>query len=96
MNFDFKKIRRPSTRDGSLIRILKSPTIMAFGISTIFLSSDPNEKCDRIKLLLQEKHAGNNSDIINKEINAIVDKLLRYKCIFKKQHKQCFLKCNLL
>ena len=34
------------------------------GVSkTLFLSSDPDEFCDRIKLLLPEKHAGNNSDI---------------------------------
>ena len=39
---------------------------------------------DIIKLLLQEKHAGNNSDIINEEIIALVDKLLEYKCISKK------------
>ena len=32
---------------------------------TIFLSSDTNEFCDRIKLLLQEKQAGISSDIIN-------------------------------
>ena len=51
--------------------------------------------CDRLKLLLQEKHAGNNSDIINEEIVAIVDKLLEYKCISKKQHKQILIKCNL-
>ena len=70
---------------------------MASGISkTIFLSSDPDELCDRLKLLLQEKQAGNNSDIINDEIVAIVDKLLEYKCIIKKQHKQILIKCNLL
>ena len=53
---------------------------------TIILSSDPNELCDRLKLLLQEKHAGNNSDINNDEIVAIVDKLLEYRCISRKQH----------
>ena len=34
---------------------------------TIFLSSDPNELCNRLKLLLQEKQAGNISDIIIQE-----------------------------
>ena len=62
---------------------------------TIFLSSDPDELCNRLKLLLQEKHAGNNSDIINHEIIAIVYKLLEDKCISKKQHKQILIKCNL-
>ena len=71
--------------------------VSASGVSkTIFLSSDRDELCERLKLLLQEKHAGNNSDIINQEIVAIVDKLLEYKCITKKQHKQILYKCNLL
>ena len=71
--------------------------VSASGIlKTIFLSSDPNELCNRLKLLLQKKQAGNNSDIINDEIVAIVDKLLEYKCISKKEHKQILFKCNLL
>ena len=71
--------------------------VSASGISkTIFLSSNPNELCDRLKLLLQEKHAGNNSDIINEEIVVIIDKLLEYKCITKKQHRQILIKCKLL
>ena len=97
MNYDIKSTGRPSTRHNSMIRLLDQPAIMASGISkTIILSSDPNELCDRLKLLLQEKHAGNNSNIINDEIIAIVDKLLEYKCISKKQHKQILIKCNLL
>ena len=97
MNYDIKSTGRPSTRHNSMIRLLDQPAIMASGFSkTIILSSDPNELCDRLKLLLQEKHAGNNSDIINDEIVAIVDKLLEYKCISKKQHKQILIKCNLL
>ena len=97
MNYDTKSTGRPSTRHTSIIKIVESPAIMASGISkTIILSSDPNEICDRLKLLLQEKHAGNNSDIINDEIVAIVDNLLEYKCISKKQHKQILIKCNLL
>ena len=96
MNYDTKSRGRPSTRQTSIIKILESPAIMASGISTILLSSDPNELCDRLRLLLQEKHAGNNSDISNNEIVAIVDKLLEYKCISKKQHKQILIKFNLL
>ena len=61
---------------------------MASGISTVFLSSDPDELCNRLKVLLQQKQAGNNSDLTNEEIIAIVDKLLEYNCISKKQHKQ--------
>ena len=99
MNFDLKAQGNKSTRDRTLINLLKSPGLMvsASGVSkTIFLSSDPDELCDRLKLFLQEKQAGNNSDIINEEIVAIVEKLLEYKCISKKQHKQILSKCNLL
>ena len=67
------------------------------GVSkTMILSSDPDELCNRIKLILQEKQAGNNSDIINQEIVAIVDQILEYKCISKKQHQQISIKCNLI
>ena len=96
MHFDLKAPGNKSTRDRKLIKLLESPAIMASGITTIILSENPNELCDRLKLLLQEKQAGNNSDIINEEIVAIVDKLLEYKCISKKQHKQILIKCNLL
>ena len=71
--------------------------VSASGVSkTFFLSADLDELSDRLKLLLQEKQAGNNSDIINQEIVAIVDKLLENKCISKKQHKQILLKFFLL
>ena len=99
MHFDTKAQGNKSTQDRTLIKLLKSPGLMvsASGVSkTIFLSSDPDELCDRLKLLLQEKHAGNNSDIINNEVVAIIDALLKYKCITKKQHKQILIKCNLL
>ena len=99
MHFDPKASGNKSTRDRKLIKLLNSPGLMvsASGVSkTIFLSSDPDELCDRLKLLLQEKQAGNNSDIINDEVVAIIDMLLKYKCITKKQHKQILIKCNLL
>ena len=99
MNFDLKAQGSNSTRDRTFIKLLKSPGLMvsASGISkTLFLSSDPDELCDRLKLLLQEKHGRKNSDIINDETIAIVDKLLEYKCISKKQHKQILFECNLL
>ena len=97
MHFDERYIGNKSTRDRTLIKLLKSPTIMASGVSkTIFLSSDPNELCNRLKLLVQEKNGGNNSNLIDEEIVAILDKLLEYKCISKKQHKEILIKCNLL
>ena len=67
-----------------MIKLLNSPSIMASGISTIFLPSDPNGLCDRLKLLLQEKQAANDSGLIKVEIIDIVDKLFEYKCISKK------------
>ena len=99
MNIDLKAPGNKSTRDRKPIKLLNSPGLMvsASGISkTIFLSADPNELCDRSKLLLQAKHAGNNSDIINDEIVVIIDKLLEYKCITRKQHTQILIRCNLL
>ena len=98
MNFDFKPQGRTVTRDSTPIKVLKSPGLMvsASGVPTIALSSNPNEFCDRLKMLLQEKQAGFNSDIIREEIVALVDKLLEYKCISTKQQKQLWTTCNLL
>ena len=97
MCFNIKQKGRKSVRDRSLIKLLESPAIMSSGIpNIIILSSNPDELCNRLKLILQEKQAGNNSDRINEEIIAIVDKLLEYKCTSKKQHKQILTKCNLL
>ena len=84
MNFDVKGFGGKSTRNRSLVSLLKSPGLMvsASGVSeTIFLSSDPDEFFIRLKILLQEKRAGNNSDIINQEFFGIVDKISEYKCI---------------
>ena len=91
MKFNIRQKGRKSDKDKSKIKLLKSPRIIASGVSkTKLLSPNPNELCDRIKLLLGEKQAGNNFHIINQEIVAIVDKLLEYKCICEKQHKQFF------
>ena len=95
MKYELKTKGRPSIRHNSMIRLLNQSPITASGFTkTIILSSSPDELCNRLRLLLQEKHAGNNSDIIYNESVAIVDKLLEYKCISKKQHKQILKKCN--
>ena len=53
MNFDKSRVGNKSTRDRTLISLLNSPAIMASGVAnTIFLSSDANELCDRLRLLL--------------------------------------------
>ena len=65
MHFDVRAQGNKSRRDRKLIKLLESPGLMVSGSGvskTIILSSDPNELCDRLKLLLEEKHAGNNSD----------------------------------
>ena len=73
----------------------KSPSKM-FSASdypnTIFLSLDPNEVCDKLKLLLQEKQARNISNIIDEEIVAIRNKLLEFKCISNKHQKNLLVK----
>ena len=58
-----------------------------------FLSSDPNELCDKLRRLLQGKQAGNYSSINNEEIIAKTDKLLEYKCISTKQLRFLLLSC---
>ena len=56
MNFLIKQRGRKSSRAEVLLKLLKSPAFMASEISnTIFLLSDPDELCDRLTLLLQEK-----------------------------------------
>ena len=95
VNFDVKAPSKKSKRDRTLIKLPKSPGLMhsASGVSkTRFLSSDPDELCDRLNLLLQRKQAVNNSDKINDQIVAIVVNLLEYKCKSKKQLKILLLK----
>ena len=70
-----------------------SLVIRAFGVSSsrIFLTSDPNELCDSVKVILKWlkwKEVGISSDIIKEEITPIVDKLLESKCMSNKQHSQ--------
>ena len=81
MHFDERRPGNKSTRERSLIRLLKSSSIKVFasGIScSIFLTSDPNELCNRFKLILKKK-AGNQSKIIAEENVAIADNSLEYK-----------------
>ena len=55
MKFDLKAVGNKSTRDKTLIKLLKSSGLIvsASGVSkTIFLSSHPDDLCNRLKLLL--------------------------------------------
>ena len=65
MYFDSKALGNKSTGDKSLIQFLQSPAIMTFGIATFFSPENPKELCNRISILLQEKKAGNDSNVIN-------------------------------
>ena len=85
-----KPLGNKSTTDKSLLRLLKSPAIMAFGISTTFPPQHSNDLCHRITLLLQEKKAGFIFNIINEGIVAIADKILEYKCTSTKHHSTLF------
>ena len=103
MHSDVRGICKKSTRDRRLIKLLKSPTLIVSASSVSksfsklsFLPKNPDDLCDRLKFLPQEKQAWNNSDKINEDIVGINDKLLEYKCISQKQHKQISIKCNLL
>ena len=62
MKFIIRQKRRKSIRDKVLLKLPKSPAIMASGISRKSLPENPNELCDRLKLFLQEKRAGNNTE----------------------------------
>ena len=53
----------------------------------IFLPSDPDELVDQLKLLYFEKVGGNDNPQLNKQVIAIVDKLLEYESISPSQHQ---------
>ena len=93
LKFNTKQKGLKSNRDISLINLPKSPAIMTSGSSAIFLSENPIEHCDRLKLLLQEKQAGKIFNIFVEEIVAIVDRLLEYKCKSRKQHRVLLPNC---
>ena len=97
MHFDVKAPGNKNNRDGAPIKFFISQGLMnsASVISkTIFLPSDPDVLCNRLKPLLQEKQNGIICNITNERNNAIIDNLSEYKCKSKKQHKLIFI--NLL
>ena len=55
------------------------------GFPQIFLPENPNDLCDRLEILPQEKQAGNKTDIVNEEIIAMANILLEYRCISTKK-----------
>ena len=78
-----------SERDRNLLEnYFNERAILASELKNFFLSENPSELCDRLKLIKQEKRAGNISDVINQERVAIFDILLEYKCTTPIQHKK--------
>ena len=73
IHFHVKTTSNNSSRNRLLIRLLKSPGILVFASDIPsshkikFLPSGRDEFCDRLNLLLQEKQAAKNSDIILKK-----------------------------
>ena len=92
MKFNIEQKVQKSPRNESVMRLLESPAIISSGLQTKCLPENPEELFERLKLLLQAKKAGNNSDKIKEETVMILDKLMKYKWISKKQHEQFFLK----
>ena len=86
-----------SNRDRSLLKnYYFKKCILASGLRTVFLSEKLDGLCDRIKMLLQEKRAGNNSNVIEEEIVVRIDKFLEYKSFTPSEHKKTLKKVNLL
>ena len=84
MNFNIEQKGRGSERDKSMIILLKSPAIMASGVTTMIMAENPDELCNGLNLLIKEKHGRNYSDLFNKGIIAIVDKYLEINACLRK------------
>ena len=55
MKINIKQVRRKSSREKSLMKLLKSAAIMASGFSLLFFQKNPNEFCDGLKILFTNK-----------------------------------------
>ena len=51
---------RKSNRDKSMIQFFNSPANMASRFATSVFSCNPNDLCDRLRIILREKQTGNN------------------------------------
>ena len=71
-----------------LKKICNKKTILASGLKTIFFSENLIDLRGRIKFILKGKQPGNNSNAINEEMVAIIEKMLQHKCITPTQHKK--------
>ena len=80
MHFDEKSRRKNLGAKIFLVNYFKKRTILASRLkrseTTIFYSEEPNEVCDRLCLIIQEKQAGIDTERFDNEISAIIDELL--------------------
>ena len=79
-------------RDRSLLKIYSFERAqLACGLKrsegTIFFSEIPNELCDRVYLIIQEKQVGNDTTRFDNEIVSRLDKILEYKRNTPTQHE---------
>ena len=84
LHFDIREVGKDYTQDRTLIRLLKSPGLMA--------SASGFQKQNFNYLILTNYATGKNSEINNNENIVIVDKILEYKCISKNNINFCYLK----
>ena len=85
MNYDLNYGDKKSNRY-NFIKSMLQPQIGS-GLNFVFLSSDPDELVDQLKLLHFEKVGGNDNLMLSEQIIAIADKLLQYQCITTNQHQ---------
>ena len=85
MNYDLNYRDKKSNRY-NFIKSMLQPQIGS-GLNLVFLSSDPDELVDQLKLLHFKKVGGNDNLMLSEQIIAIADKLLQYQCITTNQHQ---------
>ena len=72
-------------------KISSDPDVPCTSASEVitFLAENPEEFCNRLRIIVPEKQRGNDTNIFDYEIVAIIDKLFEYKCVTKTPQK-CF------
>ena len=87
MRFDMHAKVEISSDKNLMKNYFNKRALLASGLhEVIFLSGNPNELFDRLRLKFQQKQAGNDNTRFEREIIAIVDNLLEHKSFTPKQH----------
>ena len=92
MHFNTRATGKSNRHKNLIKNYYNTRAILASELKIIFLSGNPNELCERLKLLIQEKRADNDSGMTNQEMVAIIDELLEYKNFTPTQHKKIYKK----